>query len=149
MSPHLPLPYAHSNWQERCPPYQPPSIDLFPILPSQTLWTPAKRLSFNSIMVSCLFIFCTECTCLGLSWWLSNKESTCNAGAAGEVSSIPGSGRSPGGGHGNPFQYSCLENSHGQEPNRLQFIGLQRVGHDWSDLACMHTPYIPKDFTIS
>ena len=28
---------------------------------------------------------------------------------AGEASSIPGSGRSPGGGHGNPFQYSCLE----------------------------------------
>ena len=28
--------------------------------------------------------------------------------------SIPGSGRSPGGGHGNPLQYSCLENPHGQ-----------------------------------
>ena len=27
-----------------------------------------------------------------------------------QVQSIPGSGRSPGGGHGNPFQYSCLEN---------------------------------------
>ena len=30
-------------------------------------------------------------------------------GAAGDVDSIPGSGRSPGGGHGNPLQYSCLE----------------------------------------
>ena len=39
------------------------------------------------------------------------KESTCNAGDQG---SIPGLGRSPGGGHGNPFQYSCLENPHGQ-----------------------------------
>ena len=29
---------------------------------------------------------------------------------AGDTGSIPGSGRSPGGGHGNPFQYSCLEN---------------------------------------
>ena len=29
----------------------------------------------------------------------------------GDRGSIPGSGRSPGGGHGNPFQYSCLENS--------------------------------------
>jgi len=29
---------------------------------------------------------------------------------AGDRGSIPGSGRSPGGGHGNPFQYSCLEN---------------------------------------
>ena len=30
---------------------------------------------------------------------------------AGDVGSIPGSGRSPGGGHGNPIQYSCMENS--------------------------------------
>ena len=34
---------------------------------------------------------------------------------AGDAVSIPGSGRSPGGGHGNPFQYSCLENLHGQK----------------------------------
>ena len=44
------------------------------------------------------------------SQWLSSKESACNAGAAGDTGSIPGSGRSPGGGHGNPLQYSCLEN---------------------------------------
>ena len=37
--------------------------------------------------------------------------STCNAGDPG---SIPGLRRSPGGGHGNPLQYSCLENSHGR-----------------------------------
>ena len=36
-----------------------------------------------------------------------SKECTCNAGGLGL---IPGSGRSPGGGHGNPLQYSCLEN---------------------------------------
>ena len=39
------------------------------------------------------------------------KESTCNVG---DLSSIPGLGRSPGKGHGNPLQYSCLENPHGQ-----------------------------------
>ena len=38
----------------------------------------------------------------------SGKEPTCNAGDAGHVDSIPGSGRSPGEGNGNPFQYSCL-----------------------------------------
>ena len=43
----------------------------------------------------------------GLPWCLCSKESTCKAG---DMSSIPGSGRSPGGGHGNPLQYSCLEN---------------------------------------
>ena len=36
------------------------------------------------------------------------KESTCNAG---DLGTIPGLGRSPGGGHGNPLQYSCLENT--------------------------------------
>ena len=45
---------------------------------------------------------------LGLLWWLSSKESACNAE---DLSSIPGSGRSPGEGNGNPFQYSCWENS--------------------------------------
>ena len=39
---------------------------------------------------------------------LSGKESACNAG---DLGLIPGSERSPGEGHGNPLQYSCLENS--------------------------------------
>ena len=38
------------------------------------------------------------------------KESACNAGDVIDASSIPGSGRSPGGEHGNPLLYSCLEN---------------------------------------
>ena len=37
-----------------------------------------------------------------------------NAGDAGDAGSIPGLGRSPGGGQGNPLQYSCLEDPHGQ-----------------------------------
>ena len=41
-----------------------------------------------------------------------SKESTCNEG---DLGSIPGLGRSLGGGHGNPLQYSCLENPHGQK----------------------------------
>ena len=44
---------------------------------------------------------------LGLPRWLSSKESACNAG---DLGSIPGLGRSPGEGTGNPLQYSCLEN---------------------------------------
>ena len=39
------------------------------------------------------------------------KASTCNAG---DLGSVPGWGRSSGGGHGNPLQYSSLENPHGQ-----------------------------------
>ena len=44
---------------------------------------------------------------------------------AGDTGSIPGLGRSPGGGHGNPLQYSCLENPWTEEPGRLQSIRLQ------------------------
>ena len=46
----------------------------------------------------------------GLYWWLSGIESTCDSGVAGATGSIPTSGRSPGRGHGNSLQYSCLEN---------------------------------------
>ena len=38
------------------------------------------------------------------------KNLPANAGDIRDMGSIPGSGRSPGEGHGNPFQYSCLEN---------------------------------------
>ena len=40
-----------------------------------------------------------------------SKESTCNVG---DLGLIPALGKSPGGQHGNPFEYSCLENPHGQ-----------------------------------
>ena len=46
-----------------------------------------------------------------------------------DLSSIPGLGRSPGGRHGNPLQYSCLGNSI-EEPGRLQSVGPRRVGYD-------------------
>ena len=39
------------------------------------------------------------------------KNPPANAGDTGDIGLIPGSGRSPGGGHGNPLQYSCLENA--------------------------------------
>jgi len=47
--------------------------------------------------------------------------------SAGDTGSIPGSGRSPGGGLGSPLQYSCLENPMDEETGGLQFPGLQRV----------------------
>ena len=49
----------------------------------------------------------------------------------GDLGSIPGSGRSPGEGNGNPLQYSCLENPMDREAwCRLLSMGSQRVGHD-------------------
>ena len=48
-----------------------------------------------------------------------------------DLGSMSGMGRSPGGGHGNPLQCSCLENSHGQKSLvGLQFIGSPRVRHN-------------------
>ena len=56
------------------------------------------------------------------------KESTYNAR---DLGLIPGLGRSPEGGHGNPLQYSCLENPHGQRSLvGYNLWGHQRVGHD-------------------
>ena len=60
------------------------------------------------------------------------KNPPANAGEIRDMGSIPGSGRSTGGGHGNPLQYSCLENPiHGQR-NLVGYesIGSQRVRHD-------------------
>ena len=47
-----------------------------------------------------------------------------------DVSSIPGSGRFPGEGNGNPFQYSCLENPMDGGAWWAMVKGSQRVGHD-------------------
>ena len=56
------------------------------------------------------------------------KESICNGGDQGL---IPEVGRSPGGGHGNPLQYSCLENPHGQR----NLAGYSPWGHKESDMT--------------
>ena len=59
------------------------------------------------------------------------KNPSANAGDLRDLGSIPGLGRSPGGGHGNPLQDSCLENPHGQRSLAgLQSMGSQRVRHD-------------------
>ena len=56
-----------------------------------------------------------------------NKDSTFNAR---DLNSIPGLGRSPGEGNGNPLRYSCLKNFMDREPGGLKFMGSQRVRHD-------------------
>ena len=47
------------------------------------------------------------------------KSPPANAGDERDLASALGSGKSPGGGHSNPLQYSCLENSTDREPGRL------------------------------
>ena len=55
------------------------------------------------------------------------KESACNVG---DLGSVPGMGRSPGGGHGNPLQYLCLENPHGQR--NLAGYTVHGVAKNWT-----------------
>ena len=57
-----------------------------------------------------------------------SKESTCNTG---DLGLIPGLGRSPGRVHGNPLQYSCLKNPHGQR----SLVGCSPLGHKELDMT--------------
>ena len=57
------------------------------------------------------------------------KNLPTSAGDIRDMGSIPSSGRSPGGGHGNPVQYFCLENPWTEKSGRLQSTGSQRVRH--------------------
>ena len=56
------------------------------------------------------------------------EESACTVG---DLGSIPGLGRSLRGGHGDPIQYSCVKNPHGQK-SLAGYLGSQRVGHNCS-----------------
>ena len=62
---------------------------------------------------------------------INSKESACQCRRPKRYGLIPGSGWSPGIGNGNPFQYSCLENSIDRGVWRAQSMGLQRVEHNW------------------
>ena len=77
---------------------------------------------------------------------------------AGDVGSIPGSGRSPREGNGNPLQYSCLGNSMDRkEPGRLQSMGLQTSGCHLmtkqqqcvSTYMCMSVSFLPPSLSFS
>ena len=74
----------------------------------------------------------------GLPWWLNSKESACNSGAEGDAGSIPGSGRSSGGGHSNPLQYSSWRIPWTEELGRLQSIGCKELDRtEMTEHACM------------
>ena len=67
------------------------------------------------------------------------KNPPANPGDLKDAGLILRSGKSPAGGHGNPLQYSCLENPADRGSWCATVTGLQRVGHDWSYLAHMHS----------
>ena len=92
---------------------------------------------FFSLNISCCCLVAKSCLALcnpidcsvGFSSGFNGKESTYNAGD-------PGSGRSSGEGHGNPLYYSCLKNPMDRGAWWAKSIGLHRVRHNWSNLAC-------------
>ena len=71
---------------------------------------------------------------LGFPGSSDSKEFACNSR---DLDSVPGLGRSPGGGHGNTLQCSCLENPMDRGAWQAAVQGVQRVRHDWRDLADM------------
>ena len=71
--------------------------------------------------------------CEGLRQWLSGKESACNAG---DLGSVPGWGKSPGGGHSNPLQYSCLENPMDRGAWRAAVHGVVQSWTQLSTYSC-------------
>ena len=66
------------------------------------------------------------------------KSPPANAGDARDTDSIPGSGRSPGGGHGNPLQYSCLGNPMDRAAWRATVHGVA----GWDMTERLSTEYI-------
>ena len=66
------------------------------------------------------------------------KNLPANAGDIKVVGSLPGPGRSPGEGNSNALQYSYLEYPMDRGAWQGQSIELQKIGHKWSNLACMH-----------
>ena len=93
----------------------------------------------------CFFFFpnlktkCIHSTLIHLgcyNQWLSSKESACNTGDSGDVGSMPGGeGMPPEGGHGNPPQYSCLENSMGKGAWSAMVHGVTKSPKWWKWLS--------------
>ena len=70
------------------------------------------------------------------------KNLPTNAGDLRDAGLIPGLGSSPGGGHHNPLQYSCLENPMDRGAWQAMVHKLTKSWTQLSDLACMHTAHL-------
>ena len=80
-----------------------------------------------------------NCSLTRASRWCGGKESISNAGDAGDLGSIPGSGRSPGGGNGDSLQYSCMGNPMDRGAWQATVHGVAKSQTWLSDWAHRHT----------
>ena len=103
------------------------------------LWTQGSgeagqidRITLKHTLHKIRYLMEIYCEIQGAPWdFTGGSDSKMSAYNAGDLGSIPGSGRFPGEGNGNPLQYSCLENPmDGGAWCRLLPMGSQRVGHD-------------------
>ena len=87
---------------------------------------------------------------MGIAGGSSGKNPPSSAGDSGDTGLIPGSGRSSGGGNGNPRQYFCLGNPVDRGAwGELQSMRSQRVGHDLqTENAHTHVNNTPVSLTI-
>ena len=103
---------------------------------------PPLLFSLETFRVRC--IYCTIDVAFGLPRRHMVRNQPSNAGHARESGSILGSGRSPGGGHGNPLQCSCLENSMDRGAWQAIVHGVAKIATCLSDSA--HTEsLLPTD----
>ena len=86
-----------------------------------------ERCSFR-LLRDPLFMRSNSLLCQGFPCGSDGKESACNEG---DLGSVPGLGRSPGGGPGNRLQYSCLEDRHGQR----RLVGCSPWDHKEFDMT--------------
>ena len=105
--------HCHPGKWYPLPNHSPTAGSLPPIPSSQS-----DLLNHTNLLL--IFPYCFPCVSV-------DKESACNAG---DPDSIPGLGRSPGEGNGNPLQYSCLENPMDRGARRATVHGVTRVGQD-------------------
>ena len=95
--------------------------------------------SWMVVVTLCLVFllpFYSAMVCVQASHILGSKEFACTPGDTRDVGSIPGSGRSPGEGNGNPLQYSCLENPMDRRAWRATVHRVTKIQIWLSDWAC-------------
>ena len=83
------------------------SLPVSPALLTKYVWSFAHLIVKNDIS----FVFNVHISLMGFSGSSAGKAFACNVG---DLGSVPGVGRYPGGRHGNPLQHSCLEKVHGE-----------------------------------
>ena len=126
------------------------SLVIFLQSPLGYVFSPCYFLSPSSVSFSFFFLFIylsiSIYICIyiyreraSLPRWLSGKESACNAGDAGDAVLIPGLGRSPRGGHGNPLQCFCLVNPMDRGAWQAVIYTVAR-SHTRPKLLSMHVP---------